>query len=325
MMAEIGNVRRQLGEIVSEMGVPLSSGGPAADYLTAVATGLIQFVCVHTGRGSFRSLTAERILIHPGSVMFRESPRFIVAGEIVRTSRTYARSVSPLREAWLKRLSPLLAESLLGEEEQALAAAGRGGDGRGRGKRRVPQRDTTWQIRIGTHMFPLKATKGKKKNAIIDWDQLRSALKENPVVLPQFHSLKGKLVYQDLELVSSARVADIMKIARHIDPRRDLVSKWPRELSFDSSSDAADLARHLALVLKICRTKKQTRRVGFIALQTDGYRRYWFKPVRDYYQAVAESLGAMEQLADELADDAGDEAHAALNETYRRLASILEE
>jgi ATP-dependent helicase HrpA len=320
MMAEIANVRRQLGEIAGELGVPLSSGGPAADYLTAVATGLIQFVCVHAGRGSYRSLTAERILIHPGSVMFRESPRFIVAGEIVRTSRTYARSVSPLREAWLKRLSPVLAESLLGEEREALVASGRGGS-----KGRTPRRDTTWQIRIGSHMFPLKATKGKKKTAIIEWEELRAALKENPVVQPQFHSLKGKLVYHDLDLVSSARVADIMKLGRHIDPRRELVSKWPREVSFDSSTDATELAGNLAFVLKICRTKKSSRRAGFIALQTDGFRRYWFKPVRDYYQAVAESLGAMEQLADELSGDGDAEAHAALNETYRRLAEILEE
>ncbi|TFH06204.1 MAG: ATP-dependent RNA helicase, partial [Spirochaetales bacterium] len=147
-MGELHNVRDQLIEIVSSLEIPILSGGPKADYLCAVATGLIQFVCVQSGRGAYRSLTAERILIHPGSVMFRDSPRFIVAGEIVHTSRTYARSVSPLQEAWLRRISPSLAATLVEQEPRRTG---------GPQTAKRPERDTTWQIRIGTRMFPLKA------------------------------------------------------------------------------------------------------------------------------------------------------------------------
>jgi hypothetical protein len=243
--------------------------------------------------------------------MFRESPRFIVAGEIVRTSRTYARSVSPLRESWIRRLSPRLAESLLGQT----------------GGRQQPKRgrDTTWQIRIGTHVFPLKATKGKKKVALIGWDELQSALTEKPVVLPQFHSLKGKLVFQDLELLSSVKVADIMRIGSLINPHTDLVSKWPRAATYDSYTSTGDLTSNLELILKMCRAKKSGKRVGFISLQTDGDGQYWFKPIKDFYQAAAESLAAMEQLVDELDENADEETHTAVNTTYRRLSALLEE
>ena len=72
-----------------------------ADYLCAVSRGLIQYVCRQAGKYTYRTLTADRIYIHPGSVMFREAPQFIVAGEIVRTSRVFARSVSPLKKEWL--------------------------------------------------------------------------------------------------------------------------------------------------------------------------------------------------------------------------------
>jgi ATP-dependent helicase HrpA len=314
-MAEIRNVRLQLNEIAGAMGIPVLSGGSRADYLTAVATGLLQFVCVQTDRGTYRSLTAERILIHPGSVMFRDSPRFIVAGEVVRTSRTYARSVSPLQLSWIKRLSPVLAESLLGQAVPVRKAGGR--------------RDTTWQIRIGSRMFPLKATKGKKKNAVIDWDALQSALKEDPVVLPQFHSLRGKLVHKDLELLSGVTVAEIMKIAPDINPYTDLISRWPRNASFDSYSGAADLVENLGLILKMCGLKKGGRRVGFIALQTDGNGLYWFKPIKQFYTAVAESLGAIELLIDELGDGtheyADEKSRETVNRTYRRLAELLED
>ena len=35
-MAEIANIREQLGEIVSEIGVPISGGGPVEDYLCCI-------------------------------------------------------------------------------------------------------------------------------------------------------------------------------------------------------------------------------------------------------------------------------------------------
>ena len=51
-MNEIANIKGQLEEIVSSLGVPIGSGGPWDDYLCAISRGLIQFVCERTGRGS---------------------------------------------------------------------------------------------------------------------------------------------------------------------------------------------------------------------------------------------------------------------------------
>jgi RNA helicase HrpA len=125
-MAEIVNVVAQLEEILANLKIPVlegktASGGPDAnDYLCCVATGMIQFVCVREGGGAtkggdrkhgpsrksvtYRSLTADKITIHPGSVMFRTDPQYIVAGEIVRTSRMYAMSVSPLSREIIEKL-----------------------------------------------------------------------------------------------------------------------------------------------------------------------------------------------------------------------------
>ena len=311
-MAEIRNVQEQLAEIVGQMGVPVVGGGSKADYLCAVAKGLIQFVCVQSGRDSYRSLTAERIMIHPGSVMFRDSPRFIVAGEIVRTSRTYARSVSPLEEGWLHRISPTLAQSLV---EQARE--------RGAPERKKSDRDTSWQIRIGKRVFPLKPTKGKKKVAVLAWEELSLALLDHPVVLPQFHSLKGNLTYQGMEVLSGVTVAEIMRIAALIDPGRQFAAVWPRE-SFDLYTGIGDLCRQLDLVLRLTRMKKGGKVMGFLSLQTDQSGVYWFKPQRNFYHATAESLAALEQLADDLGESADEPSLQAVSAVYRRLAEILE-
>ena len=121
-MAEIVNVAAQLEEIVSSLKIPihqnknkLIEGSDIDDYLCCIGRGMIQFVCVReeahlrSGGGrasSYSSSTEEKIIIHPGSVMFRANPEFIVAGEIVRTTRMYAMSVSPLSKAVLHRIKP---------------------------------------------------------------------------------------------------------------------------------------------------------------------------------------------------------------------------
>ena len=57
-MAEILNIKEQLEEIVSNMGIPLGSGGAYDDYLCCIAAGMIQFVCIREGKENYRSLTA---------------------------------------------------------------------------------------------------------------------------------------------------------------------------------------------------------------------------------------------------------------------------
>jgi RNA helicase HrpA len=131
-MAEIENVDAQLEDIVNKIGSTIQGGnlndGRVLDnYLRCVAKGLLQFVCVKAGREIYRSLTEERILIHPGSVMFKESPEYIVAGEIVRTTRMYAMSVSPLSETMVKELCPALVNGRGKNKEKAEGREGRKG------------------------------------------------------------------------------------------------------------------------------------------------------------------------------------------------------
>ena len=134
IMAEIVNIKEQLELIVSDMGVPILSGGKPADYLTAVARGMIQFVCAAQGRDVYRSLTTEKISIHPGSCMYKEHQAFIVAGEIVHTSRMYAMSVSPLSKEIVALVAPALLDKKAAQKlrDKAGTAANKGGKGEGK-------------------------------------------------------------------------------------------------------------------------------------------------------------------------------------------------
>ncbi len=110
-LEEIEHIKQQLAEIVSEMGVPISEGHNTAEYFSCLTSGLRQYVCMKIDRFSYRSLTANKIVIHPGSAWFRVNPDYILAGEIVQTTKMYARTVSPLKKEWINNVDPsLLAE-----------------------------------------------------------------------------------------------------------------------------------------------------------------------------------------------------------------------
>jgi len=205
-MDEIVNINDQLTQIVSSLGVPISGGGGMQEYLCSIARGLIQFICVRSGRYSYRSLTADSIDIHPGSVLFRENPDFIVAGEVVKTSRTFARSVSPLEKSWLESISPSLAESLLPREDQGRGAKGQkqrqaGTQGTDdRGKQVQSSRDTTWQVSLGGNIYQLKNIKGNKKQLQISYEDCKKFMKDpNFTILNQHQNLNDLKVWLKLK------------------------------------------------------------------------------------------------------------------------------
>ena len=111
-MEEVIHIKGQLEELVSHEGIPVLEGGTIKSYFLALASGLRQYVCKKVDRWSYKSVAADQILIHPGSTYFRRLPEYILAGEIVKTTKMYARTCSPLKAEWLKELDPAILESL---------------------------------------------------------------------------------------------------------------------------------------------------------------------------------------------------------------------
>jgi len=313
-MNDLVNIENQLEEIVSDMGVPISEGGSIEDFLTTCAKGLIQFVCVRSGRGVYKSLTAEKIIIHPGSVMFRENPRFIVAGEIVKTSRTYARSVSPLEKQWINNISPELTDSMQIQEKAGNKA---------RKELIKGKRDTTWEIKIGSTVFKLVKDKGKgKKIAIMDWEKLSHALKPYKAdQLPDFGGLKGKMYFKGIEFMTVTRVSTILKAAKMLNPAKDIIKKFPdKNYHVENPQQLEELSYQLCYLLKAVeggKRKKQT--LGFLTLMTDGKGSYWFKSSRQLNSSLNESLASLELLADEVSEEIDEDLWKRINKVYRWL------
>ncbi|TVQ24572.1 MAG: ATP-dependent RNA helicase [Spirochaetaceae bacterium] len=326
-VAEIRNVATQLGDIVSDMGVPLGNGGRISDYLCAVATGLIQFVCVRDGKFTYASLTAERIQIHPGSVMFRETPDYIVAGEIVRTSKTFARSVSPLERSWLSRISRDLAIGL--KEIGRSSDTGRKGKS---GKKESKKRDTTWQVSIAGRTFPIRQQKGKKKTVVVSWEALDELSNSRRLEVPAAQgNIRCVLTYRGVDLIAGEKLETVLRLARHIRLPDDLGSNRPLQRSYTAQTDLAALLETIPECLTFAPLRKSKKQLGVNALFTDGNGTYWFRTVGRYTQAVEETLGSLEYLTDEIRNTGSDAVeddglnYAALGAMYRRTTRIYED
>jgi ATP-dependent helicase HrpA len=313
-MNEILNITGQLEEIVGKLGVPIGSGGPWDDYLCAVSRGLIQFVCERTGKGIYRSLTADRIQIHPGSLMFRENPPYIVAGEIVRTSRMYARSVSPLRKQLLADISPILQRAFIHGE--AVAAA----------PEKEKARDFTNQIKIGSVVFPVKVIKGGRKMVSMEWEKLRAVLQEiNPASLPSFKNMRGTILWDGREIFSAMKLGTVLSLAPYLHTEEGVWEASPAGVTFPFAKKAAELCAHLPRLLCLVPLEKKSKRLGFLTLYTDWKGNYWFKGEKSLLTARTETLASLESLADEPGDMLSAEDRETAARLYHLISDMLEE
>lgn len=340
VMAEIANIVSQLEEEISELGIPLGSGGSMDDYLCCIAAGMIQFVCIREGRENYRSLTAEHISIHPGSNMFRTDPLFIVAGEIVRTTRTFAMSVSPLTKALLANISPELEAKLTrarGKKGRSLTgnleyrgATFRDASGKrlGRDDGRFGGRKTKdvaeSQLEIGGELFEFER-RGGKKLLVLPMQKIRKALAEekNGNKLAAFAPIRAKVMLNGAALLAGEKLELICKVLKKLSLKPVGQDEWPRgNCTVRTEAETEQLISALSFTLKITRDKK-TKDFAFIALFTDGRGTYWFKTSRGFTTALNESLSSLETLIDEKIQlsAAGKEK---INGIYRTLSSLYE-
>ncbi|WP_428768392.1 ATP-dependent RNA helicase [Treponema sp. HNW] len=359
VMAEIVNIKEQLEQIVGSLGLPVVGGGHPDDYLTCIAAGMIQFVCIREKKESYQSLTAEHIQIHPGSCMFRADPLYIVAGEIVRTSRMFAMSVSPLTRAVLSRLDEGMAERLAAMTGKSTRSgiknkAGAGGDERaarenlGRNKKETGGKQgrlckkerlsdsahiaranvenvNAENVIIGGIVFAVEKIKGKK-HLIMPYSLLQKAAQadEDPGRLAQAGKLRVKVEYGKHALLTGERLSLALRVVKETDLRPLTESGWERTLNLSFAEEAEKLFNALPVILRTAPVKKGGKEIGFIGLCTDGRGTYWLKVSKSFTTALNASLSSLEVLIDEAPDSMSEADKGRLNRLYRKLNDLYE-
>lgn len=345
VMAEIENIVLQLSDIVSAQQIPITGGGPMDDYLCCIASGMIQFVCVREGRENFRTLTADHISIHPGSNMFRTDPMYIVAGEIVRTSRMFAMSVSPLTKGMLAKIDPSLEKELnilkKSKEKSRSLSSGFEYEAKGSFKEEYEKADIkkskekdkhTNEIKIGSSVFSVKKVKGKQL-VILPLSQLLVCAKENDFSSDnelhlKLSTLKGKVTVKNgFEMLNGEKLELIFKIANILNLIPIEEKKFDRKLNININEEQGidKLCKAMEYALNVAVAKAKSKEMGFIAAFTDNNGNYWFKVSRGFSTALSETLSTLETLIDEAKAVFSDEQKNRLNEIYRKLNNFYED
>ena len=345
VMAEIENIVLQLSDIVSAQQIPITGGGPMDDYLCCIASGMIQFVCVREGRENFRTLTADHISIHPGSNMFRTDPMYIVAGEIVRTSRMFAMSVSPLTKGMLAKIDPSLEKELnilkKSKEKSRSLSSGFEYEAKGSFKEEYEKADIkkskekdkpTNEIKIGSSVFSVKKVKGKQL-VILPLSQLLVCAKENDFSSDnelhlKLSTLKGKVTVKNgFEMLNGEKLELIFKIANILNLIPIEEKKFDRKLNININEEQGidKLCKAMEYALNVAVAKSKSKEMGFIAAFTDNNGNYWFKVSRGFSTALSETLSTLETLIDEAKAVFSDEQKNRLNEIYRKLNNFYED
>lgn len=333
VMAEILNIKEQLEEIVSNMGIPLGSGGAYDDYLCCIAAGMIQFVCIREGKENYRSLTAENISIHPGSSMFHANPLYIVAGEIVRTSRMFAMSVSPLTKNILNRISDDLEPRLIALQRPrrgALQQTLSGKKAMYRDKLSITAGTDAGRqdncIYVGGYSFQIEKIKGKK-TLILPLEDITAALKQekNEDKLAQIGGLKAKVLVKGYTLLTGEKAELIFRLVKELDLWPIDNSRWNRKININLHDEAglSVLIKNLPLILAVTEAKIKSKELGFICLYTDNRGTYWFKVSRGFATALNESISSLESLIDDASGILKEEDKALLSSVYRKLTDIF--
>ena len=102
-LSEWDNVHGQVKDRAAEMGI---RAGPRAASYTAIHRSLLAGFCtmvgVRTDEGSYLGTRGVRFHIFPGSPLRRRKPRWVMAANIVETSRVYARRVADIQPVWIE-------------------------------------------------------------------------------------------------------------------------------------------------------------------------------------------------------------------------------
>lgn len=295
-MAEIHHVAEQLSQIISEMGFPISNGGTTKDYLCCLAAGLLQYVCIKEKRHVYKSLTADQIYIHPGSAWFREMPQYILAGEIVQTSRMYARTVSPLKREWLDSISVDLRKRLGGLHQ---ADPKREREERVTRREKRQEEGETEKLTIFDRQYPLvDAPKGKRKIVVVPLQDLAYLAAANQRARRQPKSTAAALEFQGHYIHFGDKLHTLFELHGKLSPQKGILESPPSG-SF-SSAEPATLVENLEWIGAFCRLKKRRGMLGFCQLESHGNGQYRFSANGSAFEALDNSLYALGQLVDEI-------------------------
>ena len=105
-MREWHDVQVQLKSLISELGWRPNQQAAGDDAIhRALLAGLLGNVANKSEKQEYTGARSIKLNIFPGSALFKKSPKWIMAAELVETARMYARIVAKIEPEWIEQVA----------------------------------------------------------------------------------------------------------------------------------------------------------------------------------------------------------------------------
>lgn len=105
-MREWSDVHHQLRELVEDVGLKPQKRRDDPDAIhRALLPGFLSNIALLTERHEYTAANNQKVSLWPGSGLFTKKPKWVVAAELVETTRRYVRVVARVQPAWIEPLA----------------------------------------------------------------------------------------------------------------------------------------------------------------------------------------------------------------------------
>ena len=117
-MREWHHIHQQLSSILEEQGIKDQNryaDRPGEDRYAcihrSILSGYLSNIAVKKDKNFYQAARGREAMVFPGSTLFNKGPEWIVAADMVKTSRLFARTAAKINPEWLERLGGGLCKS----------------------------------------------------------------------------------------------------------------------------------------------------------------------------------------------------------------------
>lgn len=300
IMGFIAKAHDQLADIARWQGIEVKGGGSPADLIRAFAAAFAQNVMMAHGR-QYEGPGQDAIHLHPSSSLYSDPPRFVVAGDLIISGRTYAHRVSRLEAAWVREINPQAADrwNIRLKSKKKREA--------------VPPEELPAVLRLGER-DPVECAVRARRGAPrveIRLEDVPRLVAQLPVRLPNKEARwEAKLVDEQstgkkgkpTSWGAGTPLGALLELLPELPlpaPGEVPVSDLPEGALLDLERNLHTIERYLDRVLLPMKPTR-SRRPGWAMLAANGGGAYWFEVIPNYPDAVDSTVYALGDLQDRL-------------------------
>ncbi|WKC75605.1 helicase-related protein [Borreliella yangtzensis] len=284
-LEEIVNVQMQLENIVSKLNIPIIQKGVFDNegYLKSIMRGMRDYICFKTSKKKYKTVKAQNVIIHPGSLISTDSVKYFVAGEIIETTKMYARSIGVLKKEWIDDISlneELKNKNIPDKEKQIINAK---------------QTKIINEIKIGRKIF-----KAEYKNNIyvvkISLETLKEMISKNELNNQNNEDLKKikmQLMHKNITVFNNKKFSETIEIVKGMGKDWHFIKKY--ETSNVNIDEPEKMKNLLECTMQIISSPPKKYAL-FLALETDCFGNFRLKPKQNFIMAIEESMESIKSL-----------------------------